>query len=148
VMTAVPRAMVWSAGRKRADALINISNDGWFAGTTQGAHHEQMARFRCVENRVPMARAVNTGISGFIDSTGRVTGRVTTNGQMQNVEGAATSEMRGDVRRTLFGVIGDSLPLACVGAILLLCVGRTGRALVLARRASPAAANAAPRVIA
>jgi apolipoprotein N-acyltransferase len=55
---------------KQADLIVNITNDGWFRGT-QMPQHFQIARFRSIENRVPTARAVNTGISGFIDSMGR-----------------------------------------------------------------------------
>lgn len=56
---------------KRVDVLLNLTNDGWFTGT--GQRHQQLglAALRCIENRVPMARSVNTGISGFIDSSGR-----------------------------------------------------------------------------
>jgi apolipoprotein N-acyltransferase len=121
VMTAVGRKMVWSAGRKRVDLLVNISNDGWFAASAQGAQHEQMARFRCVENRVPMARAVNTGVSGFIDSTGRVVGRVEADGRTQNLWGQASARLTADGRHTLFGRIGDAIPIAC--AALTLCIG-------------------------
>jgi len=34
--------------------------------------HLAVSIFRAVENRVPLARAVNTGISAFIDGNGRV----------------------------------------------------------------------------
>ena len=59
--------------RKRADVLVNVTNDGWFAAN-ENAQHFQAAVFRSIENRVPTARAVNTGISGFIDPVGRTTG--------------------------------------------------------------------------
>ncbi|MBV8780849.1 MAG: apolipoprotein N-acyltransferase, partial [Phycisphaerae bacterium] len=58
-----------SARDKRADFLVNITNDGWFrAGEQQ--QHLQAAVFRSIENRVPTARSVNSGVSGFIDSLG------------------------------------------------------------------------------
>jgi apolipoprotein N-acyltransferase len=57
-------------GQKRADLILNVTNDGWFLGNQQ-AQHLQFAIFRSIENRVPTARADNTGISGFIDSSGR-----------------------------------------------------------------------------
>ncbi|MDG1359735.1 MAG: apolipoprotein N-acyltransferase [Phycisphaerales bacterium] len=68
------RAMVWSDdGEKVADLLVNASNDGWF-GDSDGIRrlHNQVARFRSIENRVPLIRAVNTGISCMVDSSGRL----------------------------------------------------------------------------
>jgi len=59
--------------RKRAEILVNLTNDGWFAAN-ENAQHLQAAVFRSIENRVPTARAVNTGISGFIDPLGRTSG--------------------------------------------------------------------------
>ncbi len=56
-------------GGKRADFLVNLTNDGWFKGN-ENADHLQAASFRSIENRVWTARSVNTGISGFIDSVG------------------------------------------------------------------------------
>jgi apolipoprotein N-acyltransferase len=56
-------------GGKRADFLVNLTNDGWFKGT-ENADHLQAASFRSIENRAWTARSVNTGISGFIDSVG------------------------------------------------------------------------------
>lgn len=55
---------------KQADFLVNISNDGWF-NQRQKWQHLQHAVFRCIENRVPMARSCNTGMSGFTDPFGR-----------------------------------------------------------------------------
>ncbi len=34
--------------------------------------HLAVSVFRCIENRVPLARAVNTGISAMIDGNGRI----------------------------------------------------------------------------
>lgn len=54
------------------DFWVNQSNDGWFQGTEEQAQHLATARFRCVETRRTMVRAVNAGISAFIDPLGRV----------------------------------------------------------------------------
>jgi apolipoprotein N-acyltransferase len=55
-----------------ADLLVTVTNDAWFGRTSAPYQHFSMAVFRAVENRVPVVRAANTGISGFIDSRGRV----------------------------------------------------------------------------
>ncbi|MEM6749397.1 MAG: apolipoprotein N-acyltransferase [Planctomycetota bacterium] len=55
-----------------ADVLINLTNDGWFAGTRQPAQHLRMAALRCIELRTPMVRCVNTGITAVIRANGRV----------------------------------------------------------------------------
>ena len=58
--------------RAGADILVNITNDAWFGNTSAPFQHFSMAVFRAVENRRPVVRAANTGISGFIDSAGRI----------------------------------------------------------------------------
>jgi apolipoprotein N-acyltransferase len=52
--------------------LVNITNDAWFGATSEPYEHLALAVFRAVEHRVDLVRAVNTGVSAFIDATGRV----------------------------------------------------------------------------
>lgn len=62
-----------ATGRRRADVMVNLSNDGWFGWWDGGRlQHMQLSRWRCVELGVPMVRAVNTGKSVFIDERGRI----------------------------------------------------------------------------
>ncbi len=56
-----------------AQLLINLTNDGWFQKSAGSAQHLANAVFRTVENRRPMVRAANTGVTAFISPLGRVT---------------------------------------------------------------------------
>ncbi|MDX1682135.1 MAG: apolipoprotein N-acyltransferase, partial [Phycisphaeraceae bacterium] len=119
----VRRMVYGESGRKQADALINLSNDGWFAGSVEGPQHLQIAVVRCIENRVPMARAVNTGISGMVDSAGRVGPLVQRGHRYQRIAGHVTHSLELDSRSTLFGQVGDIPAWTMVLGTLLLAVG-------------------------
>jgi len=55
-----------------ASMLINITNDAWFGFTSAPYQHLFISVFRAIENRRPLMRSANTGISAIVDSTGRV----------------------------------------------------------------------------
>lgn len=54
------------------DVFVNLTNDGWFKGSSESDQHLITSVFRTVETRTPMVRAVNTGISAVIDGDGVV----------------------------------------------------------------------------
>jgi apolipoprotein N-acyltransferase len=56
-----------------ADFLANVTNDGWFLRSAGSRQHLANAVFRCIENRRPMVRAANTGVTCFVNEFGRVT---------------------------------------------------------------------------
>lgn len=55
-----------------AQLLINVTNDGWFLRSQGAEQHLANAVFRAVENRRPLIRAANTGVTAFITPQGRV----------------------------------------------------------------------------
>jgi len=61
--------------QRGAGFLVNITNDGWFGDTILPHQHAQMAVMRAVENRVPLLRCANNGISFAVDPGGRVAPR-------------------------------------------------------------------------
>lgn len=58
--------------RHGADVLVTITNDAWYDGTSAPRQHLNQARLRAVEDDRDLLRAATTGISAFVDRTGRV----------------------------------------------------------------------------
>jgi apolipoprotein N-acyltransferase len=60
------------ASGPRPEWILNVSNDAWF-GRSWGPHqHFAQASLRAVEEGLPVVRSTPTGVSGVIDSYGRV----------------------------------------------------------------------------
>lgn len=58
--------------RKGANVLTIITNDGWWGNTEGHRQHMLYARLRAIETGCWIARSANTGISCFIDPTGKI----------------------------------------------------------------------------
>ena len=62
---------------KRGARFISIqANDGWLGNSSGPYQHFELAKLRAVENRISIVRCANTGISGFIQPTGRVSEKI------------------------------------------------------------------------
>ncbi len=55
-----------------ADLLVNITNDGWFAQSPATEQHLANCAIRAVENRRPLIRGTNTGMTCAISPTGHI----------------------------------------------------------------------------
>lgn len=56
----------------RPEMLLNLTNDAWFGDTAEPELHLALSVFRAIEQRTTLVRSTNTGISAFIDPTGRI----------------------------------------------------------------------------
>ena len=116
VMPYVIRDYVWDGDRRRVDFLVNISNDGWFLHGDELPQHLAICVFRAVENRIGIARAVNTGISGFVDPDGRLYSLVREEGRLygKGLVGYRIDRVRLDSRTSLYGRFGDWFARLCL----------------------------------
>lgn len=99
------------AAGTRPHALVNLTNDSWY-GPMEPPIHLALATFRSIEHRRWMIRSTSTGISAFIDASGRVVKR----------SGFETEEILvHDVPMitggpTIYGRIGDAFGWMCTAA--------------------------------
>jgi apolipoprotein N-acyltransferase len=52
------------------DFLVNLTNNGWFGESAAQWQHAATAVFRAVENRIPLVRCANNGLSCWVDAMG------------------------------------------------------------------------------
>ena len=61
-----------SLKQKGAQIIINVTNDSWFGYPFEPYQHMYMTLARAIENRVPLVRVTNTGITTAIEQDGRI----------------------------------------------------------------------------
>lgn len=101
------------------DFIVTITNDAWFGNTSGPYQHFNKAVFRAVENRKPVIRAANTGISGFIDSNGRIIATTDLFDRTFMVKDIYT-----DKTRSVYTKYGDIFSFLCIVCSLLLLIRR------------------------
>ena len=103
--------------RQGSELLTTITNDAWYGRSSAAYQHWDQASMRAIENGRYLARAANTGISGFVDPYGRVLGRSDLFEQRILIH-----DLRFLTGRTIYSRIGDLvawLSLALVIASVL-----------------------------
>lgn len=122
--------------RPGPQVFLNVTNDGWFDGTSQAQQHFDNALFRCIEFRRPMIRCANTGISGFIDEFGSIFDRTGRESGPRIIRDPETGEtaLRGSLPatlaiplhppRTIYARIGDTFSILMGLIALLAALGR------------------------
>lgn len=112
-----------NSSEKPVDFIANLSNDGWFAGSSEHDQHLITASFRAVELRKPVVRAANMGISAVIDGNGRVIEPEVflTKDPLtwQPLEISYRDPETGRLRRKLEAVVVQTVPLDSRGSVYL-----------------------------
>ncbi|MFA4842679.1 MAG: apolipoprotein N-acyltransferase [Candidatus Omnitrophota bacterium] len=110
--------------RQGADFLVNITNDAWFGRTSSPYQHLSASVLRAVENRVPLVRAANTGVSGFISPYGKIISLVhDEKGRYIFSEGYKTERIPLFAKAvTLYSRFGDYFIFVCLIFILYVII--------------------------
>lgn len=105
----------------RADWMLQITNDAWFGNLTGPQQHLAQARFRAIEQGLPMVRAANTGISAMIDGRGQITASLPL-----GVAGFLDVALPAALPETIYGRSGDwpVLLLLIIAALTILLKSR------------------------
>lgn len=108
----------------KVDVLLNLSNDGWFHGSSELDQHLITAAFRAVEFRTPLVRAVNTGISAIIDGDGATRAKAVDSktGKSKEVDAIVCDFVPLDHRYSVYLHYGDWFAQVCFG-LCMACLG-------------------------
>lgn len=99
-----------------AQMFVNITNDGWFLESAASRQHLANAVFRSAENKLPMVRAANNGVTAIIDRLGRVQEYLATEGGNTFIEGvlSGTVEVPANPQPTFYARYGEIFSIACL----------------------------------
>ena len=100
----------------RGDGILQLTNDGWFGKVSGPQQHFAQARMRSVELGLPLIRAANTGISGVVDSKGRILQSLPL-----GVSGVIDARVPSPLPPTVYSRAGD-LPVAAFMVFLAVCL--------------------------
>lgn len=99
--------------------ILTVTNDGWYGMSAGPYQHFTQARFRAIEQGVPVVRSANTGVSGVIDPYGRVVQKsslgslsVITSQLPMNISAKTLYSMHGNL--VFFSIISLMLFLAII----------------------------------
>ena len=107
-----------------AEFMVNITNDAWFKESSAPYQHGANSVFRAVENRRGFIRCANTGLSCFIDKTGKIYNRVRSNSKDIFIQGYLTDYIAVDKTKTytFYTRYGDIFIFSCMFMVCLFMI--------------------------
>ncbi|MEX2249198.1 MAG: apolipoprotein N-acyltransferase [Parvibaculum sp.] len=108
------------APETRPQWLVNITNDAWFGASIGPHQHLSQARFRAVEQGLPLIRSANSGISALIDPYGRLVKSLSL-----DTQGVIDAPLPAALQPTLYARLGDAfLALLLIATAFAASFGR------------------------
>lgn len=104
-----------------AQVFVNLSDDGWYGDTSAPWEHLDMVRMRAIENRRWVLRATNTGVTGSIDSHGRIVAMLP-----RHVRGALAAPFSYRDGMTFYTRHGDWIGWVCLAVATAVLAGAWG----------------------
>jgi apolipoprotein N-acyltransferase len=92
--------------------LVNVTNDAWFGRSWGPYQHLAVSAVRAMENRVPVLRAANTGISAIFDPSGRIVRSIPL-----GERGVVVADVETGGGQTIYTRYGDWIVIPCVAVI-------------------------------
>lgn len=111
-----------SPGGAEPDLVVNLTNDSWFAGSSEPDAHLALARLRAVEHGRYLVRATAGGVTAIVDPSGRLLASLVPEDDGELL--ADVPQLRG---RTPFARFGHA-PLALASVLLLALASWISRA--------------------
>lgn len=104
--------------RQGAEVLVNQTNDAWFFRTSAQELHFTMNVFRAIENRRTVVVSGNTGISGVIEPSGKISARIEPYKTAYFTANVGPSRVS-----TFYSRLGDVFAALCLVLSLLMVAG-------------------------
>lgn len=105
------------------DVLLNLTNDGWFRSSPGPYQHAALSVFRAVEQRRPLVRCTNSGVTMVVDHIGRTRAVLQRGGRKTEIEGTLVYDVPlHKTGRTTYAHVGNLLLwVTCGGAGVGIC---------------------------
>jgi len=99
-----------------AQVFVVVTNDGWFLKSAGSRQHLAHAIFRCAENKLPMLRSANTGVTCVVDRFGKIGEILQTESGDTFIEGVLIGKVSAPIGPvpTFYARYGEVFSIACL----------------------------------
>ncbi len=129
-----------------AQAFAVVTNDGWFPNSAGPRQHAAHAVFRCAENKLPMVRAANTGVTCVVSRLGQITETLHGDGGEIEIEGVLYGKVAAPKHPTptFYARYGEVFSQTCLAFALLGSAGFFLRSRKMQISACPSSSETKP----